>query len=122
MTAGAPQATWICSDCGVIGPAAGDCGACGKGPLVDASQPVVREYLLEDDVRRREKHRQRLLWLTVIVMVSSYFGGCMMGNLKVAATLASIQGILALIFVSFALWFVLQKVFPAKSKFDFLKR
>jgi hypothetical protein len=113
---------WVCSDCGVIGRAAGDCGSCGKGPLVDAANPTVREYLLDDDVRLRERHRQRLLWLTVIVMVSLYFGGCMMGTVRVAAVLASIQGIIALIATSIGLWFLLQKIFPPKSKFDYLKR
>ncbi len=113
---------WVCSDCGVVGQASGDCASCGKGPLLDAARPEVREILLEDDVKKRNDHKQRLLWLTVVVMVSVYFGGCMMGSMKVAAQLASIPGILSLIALSFGLWFVLQKVFPAKSRFDFLKR
>jgi hypothetical protein len=113
---------WVCSDCGFVNQASGDCTACGKGPLLDAARPEVRDMLLDDDVKRRNDHKQRLLWLTVVVMVSVYFGGCMMGSVKVAAQLASIPGIISLIAVSFGMWFLLQKVFPAKSRFDYLKR
>lgn len=120
-----PQAAapmWVCSDCGVVNQAPGDCTTCGQGPLLDAARPEVREMLLDDDVKRRNAQRQRLLWLTVVVMVSLYFGGCMMGSMKLAATLASLQGVFTLVILSFGVWFVLQKVFPAKGRFDYLKR
>lgn len=116
------HARWICADCGARADREGDCATCGKGPLVDLAKDGVRDWLLDEDTRRRETHRNRMLWVAVISMVVVDCGGGAFAPPKVATTMWSIPGVLALIGISMGLWTLLLKVFPAKSKFDALKR
>ncbi len=112
---------WVCSDCGERADGPGDCKRCGQGPLLDASKEDTRNYLLDDDVQRREKRRNRILWIVVPSLVVADCGGGALLPVKVATVLWSIPGVLLLIAVAIGLWVLGVKAFPARSRFDYLK-
>lgn len=123
IPAGSPSAQrFVCSDCGVENAAAGDCAKCGQGPLVDAAQEDVRQWLLDEDAGRRQRRESRLLGVSIGVTLALFYGIALSGTVKLFGALWSPQGIILTIVVALGLWRLLALVFPAKPRFAHLKR
>ena len=121
--AGTNVGAWVCSDCGARWDAGGDCARCGEGPLLDLRHPTVREELLKDEQRRREKHSQRLLALSALIAVLAW---CSLGFFSIEVVMFVIMmpgGLIAVAGIAvaaFVLSRILGSIFPLKPRFPYL--
>lgn len=108
------ERSFVCMDCGWRGTGDGECGACGQGPLLDAGKPDIRQWLLEEDDRRRIDRDRKLLWPAVIVSV-------LLGFPLIVLTRDVLASIFAMIFGALGLWRLAARLLGAKPRYPYLR-
>ncbi len=108
------EGLFVCMDCGARATAAGECGACGQGPLLDASKPDIRLWLLEEDERRRQERDRKLLWPSVLLSM-------VVGLPLIVVTKDVIASIFVMIFVALGLWRLAAKLLAPRPRHPYLR-
>jgi hypothetical protein len=110
----------VCSDCGARQDDAGDCAACGEGPLLDLGDAATRETLGQIEQQRRVERERKLLLLTVPIAIG--LGGAIgfvVPSLPIPYG-GPLTAILAMVVTGLAIRRLLVTLFPGKKRFPFL--
>lgn len=118
---------YACSDCGQRQPEAGNCSACGEGPVLDLDAAGTIEILQQQDRTRADRRRSIALWVALPagMVTGAVFAG-LLPNVLAAIPLPipfslPIKVVVLMILVTLAIMQIILRAFPANLWFQDLE-